>query len=471
MISKSFFKKIRKEIIGLNKKVPLLDGRHRKYINLDNGASTPSFRQVFSKMREFLNWYSNVHRGSGFKSRLSTEVYDKSHSLVFEFLNGNFDDNTIIFVKNATEGINKIANTLEVKEDEIIISSLMEHHSNILPWRKKGKLLYVGLTDEGRLDLEDLESKLKEHRDKVKLVAISGASNVTGIINPIYKIAKLSHQYGAKILVDAAQLIPHRQIDVKSNDHPEHIDLLVFSAHKLYAPFGTGVIFAPKKFFKDNEPDYSGGGTVKVVTLEDVIWANLPDKEEAGTPNIVGAFALSESIKTLNRLGWDNIIGAESLLTDYTLRQLQKIPQVQLYCNMDKKVPQDHLAVIPFNIKGIDHSLVAAILADEYGIGVRNGCFCAHPYINHLLDIGPDEAEEFKERAFKGDYSDKPGLVRISFGCYNNLHEVKYLIKAIKEIIARHKKGEDLSSNYKFDENKGEYKSVNKIDFNRYFKF
>ncbi len=134
-------------------------------------------------------------------------------------------------------------------------------------------------------------------------------------------------------------------------------------------------------------------------------------------------------------------------------------------------MPRDHLGVITFNVEGIHHSLVAAILGDEYGIGVRNGCFCAHPYINHILGVGPKEIEDFKERALKGDYSNKPGLIRISFGCYNTPSEAKYLIKALKEIIKRHKKGENLSENYSFNSSKGEYESINKVDYNKYFKF
>ncbi|TDX59313.1 aminotransferase class V-fold PLP-dependent enzyme [Orenia marismortui] len=470
MIDKTFLHKVRNQIIGINTKVPLINGKRIKYINFDNAASTPSFKRVAYKVKEFLYWYSNVHRGTGFKSQISTKIYDEVHDLVANFFGVDTKNNTIIFVKNTTEAINKLSNSLNLSPKDIIITTPMEHHSNLLPWRDKSKVIYINLDQDGRLDLDDLEEKLKEYKDQIKLVAISGASNVTGYINPIHKIAKLVHNYDSKILVDAAQLAPHRPIDVKDDTSSEHIDYLVFSAHKLYAPFGTGVLIAPKSTFAGNKPDYTGGGTVKAVTLDDVIWAGLPDKEEAGTPNIVGALALGESIQLLNKLEWEKIIQNEDYLSNYTLKQLRKIDEVILYGTMKSDTTTNQVGVIPFNIKGIENTLVASILANEFGIGVRNGCFCAHPYIHHLFGLSDQEIEKVKGDISKGIYTHKYGLIRISFGCYNTLAEVDRLIYAVKDIIARKKAGIDLTTNYEFDNKTAEYKPKNNINYSKYFK-
>ncbi|GAB6099358.1 aminotransferase class V-fold PLP-dependent enzyme [Halanaerocella petrolearia] len=470
MFKSSFNSSIRKEIVGLNTKVPLITGGYANYINFDNAASTPSFKAVYYKVRTFLNWYSNVHRGAGFKSQVATEIYEEVHNKVAEFVGANKEENTIIFVKNTTEAINKLASSLNLNQDDIIVTTLMEHHSNILPWRDKANLLYTKLDKSGRLDLTDLRDKLEEHHDKVKLVTISGASNVTGYINPIHKIARLVHKYNCKLLVDAAQLIPHRLIDMKPDNDPEHIDYLAFSAHKMYAPFGTGVLVGPKEDFLEQSPDYSGGGTIKAVTLNDTTWANLPDKEEAGTPNIIGAVALGASINFLEKIGFERIIKHETKLLNYTLHQLKQLKEVELYGDMKTDSVKKQVGVIPFNIKSIPHTLVAAILANEAGIGVRNGCFCAHPYLHFLLDLSPEEVKHLKRKISQDDYSYYPGLVRISFGCYNNQAEVNRLIKVIESIINKQKKGIDLETNYNFNSSTGEYRPKNNFNYNKYFR-
>ncbi|MCK8827452.1 aminotransferase class V-fold PLP-dependent enzyme [Natroniella acetigena] len=461
MFNTNFNQQVRKEIIGINTKVPVSNKRHLQYINFDNAASTPSFKQVFAKIEDFLDWYSNVHRGTGFKSQLSSKIYEETHQVIADFMGVDLAKNTIILVKNTTEAINKLANSLQLTSEDIVITTIMEHHSNLLPWRNKAQVVYTGLTPSGRLDLDDLERKLKKDQKQVKLVAVTGASNVTGIINPIHKIARLAHQYNTKILVDAAQLAPHRPIDIKPDQSPEHIDYLVFSAHKMYAPFGTGVLVGPQETFQEQAPDYSGGGTVKSVTLDDVIWANLPAREEAGTPNIVGAVALQESIKTIQQLGWQNIIKAEKKLIDYTLQQLQKLPQVKLYGLTDTDNLSNQVGVIALNIEPLPHSLVATILAHEAGIGVRSGCFCAHPYVHQLLNLTSAEIKRFKEQIKANKLSYTPGLVRISFGCYNTKKEIDRLITTFQSIIERITINFAFSTQYTLNPTTGEYYPTN----------
>ncbi|GAB6138676.1 aminotransferase class V-fold PLP-dependent enzyme [Halanaerobaculum tunisiense] len=470
MFQPQFDNWIRHKFIGLNTKVPLITGDYTKYINFDNAASTPAAKEVYTQVKKFLPWYSNVHRGAGFKSQLATEIYEEVHNIVADFIGANKEKNATIFVKNTTEAINKLSFSLNLSQDDVIITTLMEHHSNILPWRDKAQVEYVQLDETGRLNLADLKHKLNKYKSKVKLVTVSGASNVTGYINPIHKIAQLVHDYNSQLLVDAAQLVPHRPVDIKPNNSSEHIDYLAFSAHKMYAPLGTGVLVGPKDTFTQQSPDYSGGGTIKAVTLDDTTWANLPDKEEAGTPNIIGAVALGASIKFLNKIGWSKIIKHETKLLNYTLQELQKIEEVQLYGDMPTGSARKQVGVIPFNIKSLSHALIASILANEGGIGVRNGCFCAHPYLHFLLDLSSKEIKNFKENISQDNYSSShPGLVRISFGCYNTLAEVNRLIKVIKSIIHRQKKGQDLTNPYNFNPTTGEYEPQINFNYQDYF--
>jgi len=422
-----------KEIIGLNKKVPLVSGKYARYINLDNAASTPALKPVVGKVMDFLEWYSSVHRGTGYKSVLSTKVYDEAHETVAQFVGADISNNTVIFVKNTTEAINKLANRLDFNKRDIVITTQMEHHSNDLPWRKKAKTLYIGVDNRGSLLLDDLEDKLKNCGNRVRIVAVSGASNVTGHVNNIYKIAEMAHHHGAELLVDAAQLVPHRPVDILPNDDPRHIDYIAFSAHKMYAPFGTGVLIGPTATFARGAPDYAGGGTIETVSLEDIQWAPPPERDEAGTPNLIGALALVEAIKVLQKIGMERIYKHEKRLTSYALGRLKEVNNIIIYGDEDLS-RQDRVGVITFNLKGINHALVAAVLSYEGGIAVRNGCFCAHPYVHHLLKLNKKQIYESQKKILMKKKQNLPGMVRISFGLYNTFRDIDTLISLLKYI-------------------------------------
>ncbi|MTI71736.1 MAG: aminotransferase class V-fold PLP-dependent enzyme [Firmicutes bacterium] len=415
-------------IVGANTKVPLKNGNYSKYINFDNAATTPPFRSVISDINAFSPWYSSIHRGMGFKSKFSSNFYDYSRYEVLNFVNADLEKDTVIYLKNTTEAINKLSNRLSIKDsDNIILSTSMEHHSNDLPWRKY-KIDYIELDEYGRLLLTDLKEKLDFYKDNVRLVTITGASNVTGYKNKIHEIASLVHSYKSKLLVDGAQLIPHCPFNMKPKNISEHIDYLVFSSHKMYAPFGIGVLIGPIETFKKGSPDYVGGGTVDLVTKDSVIWDDPPQKDEAGTPNIMGVVALVSAIKTLKQVGMINIENYEKKLTDYTLEKLKKLPDIKLYCDTSKA--QNRVSIIPFNIEGIHHAQVAKELSEEYAIALRNGCFCAQPYIQKLLKVSKDDIYEYKDTFIK-----RPGMVRISFGMYNDIKEINFLIDSLKKII------------------------------------
>jgi selenocysteine lyase/cysteine desulfurase len=425
---------LRQEIVGIDHQVPLLDGTRRPYVFLDNAASTPTFRGVHQKLEEFLGWYSSVHRGSGFKSLLATHVYEQAREIVARFVGADPETHSVIFGKNTTEAINKLANRFELRPDDVVITSIMEHHSNDLPWRPKARVEYVGMREDGSLDTDDLAHKLDHFSGRVKLVALTGATNVTGFAPPIYDIAEMVHQHGAKILVDCAQLAPHRAVNVGPLDSPRHLDFVTISAHKMYAPFGTGALIGPREFFLKGAPDYSGGGTVEIVTLDEVYWTGTPERDEAGSPNVVGAVALAASIKVLSQVGMETIAAHEKELTRYTLQKLNQLDGIKLYGSNDPERLDDRLGVISFEVEGMPHSKVAAILGFEGGIGVRNGCFCAHPYILRLMKVSEQRARTHQEQVLNGDRSQLPGLVRASFGCYNTREEIDHLIEMLKRI-------------------------------------
>lgn len=420
---------LRKLVVGTDTKIPIKNGAMATAINFDNAATTPPFVSVIQQVLNFAPWYSSVHRGTGYKSQLSSKVYDDSRLEIMKFVNASKDKDVVIYVKNTTEAINKLSYRFScTHKDCVILSTGMEHHSNDLPWRNKFKVDYVGLDKYGRLLISDLKEKLIKYNGLVKLVTVTGASNVTGYINPIYEIAALAHEYGAEILVDGAQLVPHLSVDMKNHSSKEHIDYLAFSAHKMYAPFGVGVLIGPKKTFECGAPEIAGGGTVNLVTHGFIDWEAPPEKEEAGTQNIIGVMALNAAIKTLNSIGMENILEHEKAMTKYTLERLNDIKNIVIYST--PSINDCRVGIIPFNIKGMSHQATAEALSSEAGIAVRNGCFCAQPYVQKLLSIPEEEV-----KSFLTDSSDiRPGMVRVSLGLYNTFEEIDKFIYTINKI-------------------------------------
>ncbi len=268
----------------------------------------------------------------------------------------------------------------------MVLTTRLEHHSNDLPWRARVRTVQVAALPDGTLDLEDLDRRLADDAGRIALLAISGASNVTGVVPPIHEIAEKVHAVGGRILVDAAQIAAHRPIDMRAHDDPGHLDFVTLSAHKMYAPYGAGVVVGPRSAF-GAVPDQPGGGTVKAVMAGAVSWADLPDREEAGSPNVLGAMALAAAATTPSRVGLDRIAAHESELTRYAIDRLAAVPGLTIHGPSDTSGPTARLGVISFTLAGIDHTLVAAILGYEHGVGVRSGCFCAQPYVGHLLGL------------------------------------------------------------------------------------
>jgi cysteine desulfurase/selenocysteine lyase len=457
---------VRERIVGVNQRVPLLNGDTRPYINFDNAASTPALREVLETVTDFLSWYSSVHRGTGFKSKIATQAYDDARRIVAEFVGANPRDHTVIFGKNTSEAINKLAFRFPLQPDDVVIVSLLEHHSNDLPWRAKAHVEHVKADELGRLDEADYDRLLEKYRGRVKLVAITGASNVTGHLPDIHRLAEKAHAAGAQILIDCAQLAPHRVVSMGALDDPAHFDYVAISAHKMYAPFGTGALIGRRNTFEQGEPEYRGGGTIEIVTLDAVEWAGPPDRDEAGSPNVVGAVALAAAIKALNAIGMSAIADHEAVLTSYALERLTQLDNIELYGDRDPKNAANRLGVIPFNVKEMSHFKAAAILGAEWGIGVRNGCFCAHPYLLHLMGLSGEEANRVRQEILDNDRREMPGMVRVSFGLYNTAEEVDVLVQALTNIT----RGK-FYGRYVQDERSGEYHAVDwKPDLGRYFR-
>jgi len=432
---------VRQNIVGIEAQVPLLDGSHRTYVNFDNAASTPALRPVFDKVNEFMDWYSSVHRGTGFKSQVATHAYEQAHEIVCSFVGADPAAHAVIFGKNSTEAINKLARRLPLAAGDVVLTTLMEHHSNDLPWRAVAQVEHVNVDEQGALDEAHLETLLRRYAGRVRLVAITGASNVTGAINPIHRIAEKAHAAGAEILADTAQLAPHRAVDMRSEDDPGHLDYLVLSAHKMYAPYGAGALIGRRETFLQGAPEMVGGGTVDIVTVDKVWWAGLPDKEEAGSPNVVGGVALAQALLSLGEIGMEALAEHEARLTAYLLEKLARIQGVRVYGITDPARAAEKVGSTPFAVEGMSHYLVAAVLSAEGGIGVRNGCFCAHPYLLRLLDVSPEGARAYQQEIHQGIRANLPGLVRVSFGCYNNTAEVDWFIQMLEKVVRREYRG------------------------------
>ncbi|MGF3024150.1 aminotransferase class V-fold PLP-dependent enzyme [Methylobacterium aquaticum] len=443
---------LRERIVGIDQRVPVLDGSLRRYVNLDNAASTPALRDVLDTVNRFMEWYASVHRGTGFKSRVATRAYEDARETVARFVGADSHQHVVIFGKNTTEAINKLSYRLPLASEDVVLVSQMEHHSNDLPWRARARVEHIGLDVLGRLDEAHLGRLLQTHAGRIKLVAITGGSNVTGAMPDLHRVAVKVHAAGAQILVDCAQLAPHRDLDIGALDDPAHLDYVTLSAHKMYAPFGTGALIGRRDTFERGEPEYRGGGTIEFVSLDDVTWADAPDRDEAGTPNVVGAVALAAAMRALSSIGMERIARHEAELTAYALKRLTAIRGLRIYGDADPLRASQRLGVIAFNLEPHPHALVAAVLATEFGIGVRNGCFCAHPYLIHLLGLTHDDVLQVRSSMAVGDRSAVPGLVRVSFGHYNTTDDIDRLAEALSNIS----RGEYQGKYYQ-DRTTGEY--------------
>src|SRR6266550_9525335 len=434
-VTSPHFGRWREHFAGVDLPVPVAGGGTVTGINFDNAASTPPLKRVRDAVTGFSEVYSSVHRGTGYKSRLATEAYEQARELVAEFLSVDSQNQVVIFVKGTTDALNRIAAEQARLDGRQVLVTEMEHHADLLPWRHRSGHLLVGLTPDGHIDLDAIESALKESGGTIGLVAVSGASNVTGFISPIHEVAELAHRFGARVSIDAAQLAPHHRIEVGPAGDPGHLDFVSLSGHKMYAPYGAGVLIAPRDFFS-GAPEVMGGGAIDIVTWDDTVWTDLPDREEAGSPNVIGAVALGVAIETMLELGFEAMLADELALGRRLLEGLSGIPGVSVLGGEKPEAgaPGGRLALASFVVEGLHHGLVAAALSHEWGIAVRHGCFCANPYVFHLLHMSKADVATVEGEVTAGRRKALPGAVRASLAPYNTEAETDRFLEAVRQV-------------------------------------
>ncbi len=446
-LRKARFEKLQRSVVGGDTAYTLATGEKTRRIYLDSTASTLQLGVVHDVLEKFHPFYANTHTVSHFGAKLSTAEYTWVHDTVLDFVNADPKDYACFFVgSGATGGLNRIARTMKEKrpDRDVVITTIMEHHSNDLPHRRHyRKVVHVPVAMAhnalGCVDITQLEEALKAHEGKVNYIAVTGVSNVTGIINPIYDIAELAHRYDALIVVDAAQMAAHVPIQMSDNENPDRdLDILVFSGHKIYAPGSPGVVITKKDLFLGVMPDEVGGGMVERVFVDHyAAYDHFPDREEAGTPNISGAIALGAALYALKSVGMDYIQKDEDRLLERALAGLKSIDDLIVYGETDWNACH-RAGAISFNIKDMHHSLTACILNDYFNISVRNACFCAHPYVREMIseELG-EHFECLTEKEMDDLVKMRRGMVRASFGVYNTEKDVDSLVAALKDICAR----------------------------------
>ena len=413
-------------LVGADVEVPLVTGESRRYINLDYAASAPALEAVHDAVEELLGWYSSVHRGAGFKSRVSTAAYEGARESIRSFVNAP-DDDAIIITRNTTDSINLLAGTLP--EGTHVVAFAGEHHANLLPWKRCGvRYLPVPEAPEHVPAMVEEALRALPPCDDPHLVAVTGASNVTGEIWPVAEIARVAHANGARVFMDAAQLAPHAPIDMQRDG----IDFLALSGHKLYAPYGAGALIGERDWLSAGDPFLRGGGAVKLVTVDDTVWADLPDRQEAGSPNVIGAVALGVACDRLASVGMDLVAEEEAALLAYARERLAGIPTFEHY----RIWPADHprVGLLTFNLRGLAYDLVAAALSAEHGIGIRHGCFCAHPLMMRLLRVDDSEARRLMDAERAGSHERLPGAARMSLGLGSTRADVDAFADALRAI-------------------------------------
>lgn len=444
------------EVVGSNTQVTVASGERTTYAFLDNAASTPAMVAAAKAVTDLLPWYASVHRGAGIKSRVSTAAYEAARFQIGRSLDVG-DDHVVIFTKSTTEGINRLARLFGARQ-AIVFTSIMEHHANLLPWRVNGcEVRYVQADAFGVIDEDDLRTQLRRApSDMPRIVSVAGVYNVSGYAPPVHELAVMAHETGAEIVVDAAQSIAHRRLSIRGMSAAEELDYVVFSGHKVYAPFGAGVLIARRQMLELAEPSLVGGGIVDLVTLDEVVWNSLPDREEAGSPNVLGAVAIGAALKRLDALGRDELAAEEKALTSRTIGLLGAVPGLRILGPPDGP---ERAGVISFVMSRLPHTLVAAALSNEHGIGVRSGCFCAHPGVMHLLAEPEQVVRMHLDQMRAHEHCFLPGAVRVSLGIQNSEEEIVRLWAALADLNEHGPRCE-----YEIDQQTGDYMPTSGID-------
>ncbi|MBC9712295.1 aminotransferase class V-fold PLP-dependent enzyme [Streptomyces sp. TRM66268-LWL] len=418
------------QVLGRDVRVPLVTGGEVTYAALDYAASAPALQRVWDDVAAYAPYYGSVHRGAGYLSQLSTDLFENARRTVEEFLDCR-DGDQVIFTRSTTDSLNLLARALPADCQVFVFET--EHHASLLPWRD-ARVTYLNAPRTPGEAVQTLERALAD-RDPhgPALVCVTGASNVTGELWPVRELAAAAHAHGARIVLDAAQLAPHHPVSVRELD----VDWVAFSGHKLYAPFGSGVLAGRADWLQEAEPYLAGGGASKAVARRtdggvDVEWHTTAARHEAGSPNVIGAYSIASACKALTEAGFEGLVAREQELIARVRTGLAEVPEVKVLSLFGNDAPR--VGVISFVVEGWNSSHFAAALSAEYGIGVRDGLFCAHPLVRTLLGSDPQEQGECgAPEAAPGEKS--LNAIRVSFGAGTPDEHVERFVHAVRELV------------------------------------
>ncbi|MFD8989180.1 aminotransferase class V-fold PLP-dependent enzyme [Streptomyces goshikiensis] len=418
-------------VLGRDVTVPLVTGGEVSYAALDYAASAPALQRVWDDVAAYAPYYGSVHRGAGYLSQLSTDLFEQSRVTVAEFLDCRPGDQ-VVFTRSTTDSLNLLAAVLPADCQVFVFET--EHHASLLPWTN-ARVTYLNAPRTPAEAVATLERALAG-RDPhgPALVCVTGASNVTGELWPVKELAAAAHAHGARIVLDAAQLAPHHPVSVRELD----VDWVAFSGHKLYAPFGSGVLAGRADWLQEAEPYLAGGGASrKVARREDggveVEWHTTAARHEAGSPNVIGVYSIASACRALTEAGFESLVERERHLIAKVREGLAEVPAVRVLSLFGDDAPR--VGVISFVVDGWNSSHFAAALSAEYGIGVRDGLFCAHPLVRTLLGSEPQaQGECGAPEAAPGERS--LNAIRVSFGAGTPDEHVERFVRAVGELVA-----------------------------------
>ncbi|MFE2327285.1 aminotransferase class V-fold PLP-dependent enzyme [Streptomyces sp. NPDC059385] len=417
-------------VLGRDVTVPLVTGGEVTYAALDYAASAPALQRVWDDVAAYAPYYGSVHRGAGYLSQLSTDLFEQSRATVAEFL-GCRPSDQVVFTRSTTDSLNLLAAVLPADCQVFVFET--EHHASLLPWTN-AQVTYLNAPRTPDEAVATLERALAD-RDPYgpALVCVTGASNVTGELWPVKELAAAAHAHGARIVLDAAQLAPHHPVSVQDLD----VDWVAFSGHKLYAPFGSGVLAGRADWLQQAEPYLAGGGASRKVARRedggvDVEWHTTAARHEAGSPNVIGVYSIASACRALTEAGFDTLVAREQELIGKVRAGLAEVPAVRVLSLFGDDAPR--VGVISFVVDGWNSSHFAAALSAEYGIGVRDGLFCAHPLVRTLLGSEPQaQGECGAPEAAPGERS--LNAIRVSFGAGTPDEHVDRFVHAVKELV------------------------------------
>ncbi|MFE9900292.1 aminotransferase class V-fold PLP-dependent enzyme [Streptomyces achromogenes] len=417
-------------VLGRDVTVPLVTGGEVTYAALDYAASAPALQRVWDDVAAYAPYYGSVHRGAGYLSQLSTDLFENARRTVAEFLGCRAGDQ-VVFTRSTTDSLNLLARAIPAGCQVFVFET--EHHASLLPWQH-ADVTYLDAPRTPGQAVQTLERALADRGPYgPALICVTGASNVTGELWPVRELAAAAHAHGARIVLDAAQLAPHHPVSVTDLD----VDWIAFSGHKLYAPFGSGVLAGRADWLQAAEPYLAGGGASRRVTRREdggvaVEWHETAARHEAGSPNVIGAYAIAAACKALTEAGWDSLVAREQHLIAKVRAGLAEVPEVRVLSLFGADAPR--VGVLSFVVDGWNSSHFAAALSAEYGIGVRDGLFCAHPLVRTLLGTDPQtQGECGAPEAAPGEKS--LNAIRVSFGAGTPDEHVDRFVNAVRELV------------------------------------